>query len=109
MERHLGRTFPTIVRSMDALKTILASDPYRGLRLRPQSKRVVTFLRDRPTESPGLPMREEGAVILRLVGREVYTVYLPTPRGPVFMALIERAFGQDVTTRSWDTVRKVTL
>jgi hypothetical protein len=25
----------------------------------------------------------------------------------VFMTLIERTFGKDVTTRTWDTVRKV--
>jgi hypothetical protein len=31
---------------------------------------------------------------------------LPTPRGPVFMALIEKTFGTNVTTRTWNTVRK---
>jgi len=31
-----------------------------------------------------------------------------SPRGPVFMRLIEKTFGADVTTRTWDTVRKVT-
>src|SRR5438034_174716 len=28
-------------------------------------------------------------------------------KGPVFMALIEKTFGKDVTTRTWDTVLKV--
>jgi len=37
----------------------------------------------------------------------VLGAYLPTPKGPVFMTLIEKTFGKDVTTRTWDTVAKV--
>jgi hypothetical protein len=40
-------------------------------------------------------------------GREVFSAYVPTPKGPVFMALIEKTLGKDVTTRTWDTVTKV--
>jgi hypothetical protein len=40
------------------------------------------------------------------LGREVFTAYVPSDKGPVFMVLIEKAFGTDVTTRTWDTVRK---
>lgn len=32
---------------------------------------------------------------------------VPGPRGPVFMTLIEKSFGKEVTTRTWDTVAKV--
>jgi hypothetical protein len=28
------------------------------------------------------------------------------PKGPVFMSLLERTFGTDITTRTLDTVRK---
>jgi hypothetical protein len=41
-----------------------------------------------------------------MVGREVFTAYTPNAKGPVFMQLIERAFGTNVTTRTWETVRK---
>ena len=48
-----------------------------------------------------------GARILAMKGHEVFTAYTPSPRGPVFMTLIERTFGKDVTTRTWDTIAKV--
>ena len=41
-----------------------------------------------------------------MTGREVFTAYLKSDKGPVFMTLIEKAFGTDVTTRTWDTVKK---
>jgi uncharacterized protein (DUF1697 family) len=107
MQKHLGRTFFTIVRPVEALRALLASDPYKSFRLKPGSKRVVTFLRGKPKRGLKLPVEEDGARILCLRGREAFTVYTRTPRGPVFMKLIERTLGQDVTTRTLETVEKV--
>jgi len=39
-------------------------------------------------------------------GGEIFSAYVPSPRGPVFMTLIDNTFGKTVTTRTWDTVRK---
>jgi uncharacterized protein (DUF1697 family) len=108
MKNQLGRSFLTIVRSLDALRNILASDPYGAFRLSPGAKRVVTFLRKRPAVKLALPIELDGARILCLEGREAFSAYVPGPRGPVFMTLIEKTFGPDVTTRTWDTIKKVT-
>src|SRR5437016_13337265 len=45
MLKRLGQAFLTFVRSMDALRDVLASDPYRSFRIDPKAKRIVTFLR----------------------------------------------------------------
>ena len=107
MQEHLGQSFLTIVRSVDALREILAADPYQAFRLAPQSKRIVTFLRDTPGAKLALPIELDGARILAIKGLEAFSVYLPNPKGPIFMTLIEKTFGKDVTTRTWDTVAKV--
>jgi len=107
MLERLGQAFPTFVRPMDALRDVLASDPYRSFRLGPNAKRIVTFLRAKPPAALRLPIERDGARLLVVKGREVFGAYLPTPKGPVFMALIEKTFGKDVTTRTWDTVAKV--
>lgn len=104
---HLGREFLTIVRSLDALREILDGDPYRGARLAAGAKRVVTFLREAPVEAPKLPVERDGARLIALRGGELFSAYVPSPRGPVFMTLIQKTFGEDVTTRTWDTVVKV--
>ena len=103
----LGRTWFTIVRPVEALRTLVASDPYAGFRLAPGSKRIVMFMRVAPRPAPRLPVEQDGARILCLSGREAYGAYVRTPKGPVFMVLIERTFGTEVTTRTWDTVAKV--
>jgi uncharacterized protein (DUF1697 family) len=107
MERRLGRSFFTIVRSIDALQELLRSDPYRPFRLGLKAKRIVTFLRQAPARKIALPVEQDGARILVVRGSEIFSAYLPTPKGPVFMTLIEKTFGKDQTTRTWDTVAKI--
>lgn len=107
MEAHLGRTFLTIVRPVDALRSMLATDPYAAFRLEPGTKRVVTFLHREPDRRPELPVEFDGARILIVKGAEVFSAYVPGPRGPLFMTLIERTFGRDVTTRTWETIGSI--
>jgi uncharacterized protein (DUF1697 family) len=107
MLEHLGQAFMTIVRPVDELRVLLVTDPYREFRVSPSAKRIVTFLRAAPPAKLELPIERDGARLLTVRGREVFSAYLPTPKGPVFMTLIERTFGKEVTTRTWDTVGKV--
>ena len=107
MNATLGRTFLTIVRSLDDLDELLASDPFASLRLAAGSKRVVTFLREPPGSKLSLPITVDGARIVALEDRAVFTAYVPSPRSAVFMTLIEKTFGEAVTTRTWDTLKKV--
>jgi uncharacterized protein (DUF1697 family) len=107
MRKALGRSFYTIVRRVEALRKLIESDPYAAFTLKPGSKRVVTFLRKRPAPVD-LPIEREGARILAVRGADIYSAYLPGPRGPVFMSLLEKTFGKDITTRTWETVGKLT-
>jgi uncharacterized protein (DUF1697 family) len=106
MQAELGHSFGTIVRSTQFLQELLAADPFAAFSLPPASKRVVTFLRQPPAAAPVLPITRDEATILHIAGKEVFTAYVPGPNGPVFMVLLERTFGKDITTRTLGTVQK---
>lgn len=106
MAKHLDRTFYTIVRSTRALDALIVSDPYAAFRLPEHAKRVVTFLREPCKENVALPAEIDGARILAVASGEIFTAYVPQPGNPVFMRLIEKTFGGEITTRTWDTVKK---
>jgi uncharacterized protein (DUF1697 family) len=107
MKRHLGTAFLTIIRPIEALRELLAEDPYSAFRIDPRAKRVVTFLRDAPGAKLKLPIEVDGARILAVRGREVFTAYVQSPKGAVFMTLIEKTLGREATTRTWDSVAKI--
>ena len=106
MHDELGQTFFTIVRPVSGLRKILASNPYKNFRLAPESKRIITFMRERPSKMLRFPLEFDTMRILALQGGAAFSEYRPDPRGPVFMTWIEKTFGKDVTTRTWDTVSK---
>ena len=106
MARIMGRRFYTIVRSTRELQALMESDPYAEHGIPPDAKRVVSFFREPPTSRLSLPLAQDLASVFLVRGREAFTAYMPVARGPVFMTLIERAFGKDVTTRTLETVTK---
>jgi len=109
MHATLGRQFATTVRSSEYLLKLLDADPFGAFELAGDAKRIVTFLREAPAAKPKLPIELHGARILAIRGCEVLSAYLRTDKGPVFMTLLEKTFGKDITTRTLDTVRKCAM
>ena len=106
MQSELGHGFRTIVRPADYLRRFVDREPFARFGLPRHAKRVVTFLRSPAEGLLALPIERDGASILGCEGTEVLSAYVPGPKGPVFMVLLERTFGTDITTRTLDTVRK---
>lgn len=111
LQRELGKEFMTFVRPVAMLEQMLDADPFSEFRHDSDAKRVVTFLRKRVSTAEQakikLPIELDGAKILAIRDREVFSVYVRSPRGPVFMTLLEKTFGKETTTRTWNTVQKV--
>ncbi len=106
MQASLGRTFSTIVKSTVFLQQLIDADLHATFQLPKDAKRVITFLRSPPRATVALPVEKDGASILSRVGTKVFSVYVPGPKGPVFMALLERTFGSEITTRTLGTIIK---
>jgi hypothetical protein len=109
MQAELGSAFATLVRPATFLQELLQADPFAEFDLPSGAKRVVTFLRNTLDAPPRLPIERGTARVLKLQGREVFSVYVPDGNGPVFMTLLERTFGKDITTRTLETVRRCAL
>ncbi len=107
LEAQLGKTFTTFIRPIEQLEALLARDPYAGAKLPKGSKRVVTFLPAPHDGTLKLPIALHDARIVAVEGCEVFSSYVSGPDGPVFMTLIEKTFGKNVTTRTWGTIEKV--
>ncbi|XGC79821.1 DUF1697 domain-containing protein [Bdellovibrio bacteriovorus] len=108
LKEELGTGFSTIVRSIDDLKKLIDDDHFKKFKLKPGMKPIVTFLKNNPQAKLDLPMEKDGARILKMKDRVIYSAYTPSPKGAVFMVLIEKTFGKDVTTRTLETIKKIT-
>lgn len=108
LEKDLGKKFGTIVRSMEDLRKFVESEPFTEFKLTSKHKPVVTLLKDNPKVKMELPVTKDGATIFKIKNRAILSAYTPSPKGAVFMVLIERTFGKEVTTRTLETLKKLT-
>ena len=106
-KKHLGTAFPAFVRPVDGLRRLVEEDPFARFRLARGSKRIVSFLHAKPKQRLVFPIVREKARVLGVDGTTVFTAYVVQPGRPVFMALLADTFGDAITTRTWDTIKKI--
>ncbi|MGV3625303.1 MAG: DUF1697 domain-containing protein [Archangium sp.] len=103
LTRHLGKSFPTIIRRVDELRNLIESKPFAKA---PKNARcVVTFFKTSKTLK--IPVTKGEATIFAADGLEAFSHYVPQPGNPVFMVLLEKTFGKEITTRTLGTVEKL--
>lgn len=107
IEAGLKRRCLAILRPLEDLRALIDADPYGALGVPANAKRIVTFLNEAPAKKISLPLERQEARIYAINGLDVFSAYVPQPGNPVFMTLLEQSFGRDITTRTWDTIKKV--
>ncbi|MFE3223176.1 DUF1697 domain-containing protein [Nocardia sp. NPDC059228] len=104
----LGIPGGTLIRSRAQLQALVDSDPFAGLAHGRETYLTVTFVREHPKSIPDFP--EDSPV--RVVRYDKPAAALLTvidntdPSTTGFMATIEKAWGKDMTTRTYLTVQK---
>src|SRR4029079_9954987 len=107
LKKRLGRDIPVHVRSLDDLRRMVKADPYKRVREESDAKRVITFIDAGTKPAMKLPFRKDGSAILTIKDGVAYTVYAQNPKGAAFMAVLEKAFGKKITTRTWDMINRL--
>ncbi len=106
----LGFKSTTIVRSKEALQKLADRNPFKGLKDAPRSRLNVTFLKNVPKTKLRFPYRAKDGLykLVALYDRAVCSVIdLSGTRTPDVMAMLEKEFGKEITTRTWKTVDRI--
>lgn len=100
-----------IVRSIDDLQKTVDSDPFRQVKVDSKTKFYVTFLSDQATNKlpVKMPPKDSGFTIVRAASREIfsYIVLSPGIQSTDLMSWLDKIYGKNVTTRTWNTIAKV--
>jgi uncharacterized protein (DUF1697 family) len=105
----MGRPIATVLRSRDEMEAIAARHPFAKHEKNP-AYLCVTFLSHAPAPSELAPLRAQDwkPEAHEVAGREIYTWH-PNGQGrsPLAAALAKLPLRGAVTTRNWNTVRKL--
>lgn len=116
IEQTIRKTFgldvSVILRTRRNLQQLLEANPFRGIKVTPQTRLFVTFLSNKPKTSLKIPYEsaDKSFRIIRLTNREVCSVLTLGPqwgKNLRQMDILEKEFGKRITTRSWSTVARI--
>lgn len=103
----LGFQSTTIIRSHDAIRQLVEKAPFKRYEHGRSTYLTVTFLKQRPSNLPDWPADRPYKRIAQY-DREVCAVSDATiGRTADFMVQLERWYGKNITTRTWNTVERI--
>ncbi|NLD75133.1 MAG: DUF1697 domain-containing protein [Acidimicrobiales bacterium] len=106
--RHLDKPCSTIVRTRAEIDDLLGSDVFDGFDDVPTSRFNVTFLKDPVPPGVALPATGAGSELIAVRDQAVFSLYDSTAsKTPDLMAKLEKAYGKQITTRTWKTVQRI--
>lgn len=100
-----GYRISVVVRTKDELERLLEANPFAKVDVTPGTRMHVTFLKE-PADAADLP-RGPGFEVLGIFDGAVCSVVHPSGTTPDLMSALDRAFGKEVTTRTWSTVERI--
>ena len=111
LEKTFGHPVGVTLRTFSEIQKFAKSDPFKNVTVTPQTRLYVTFRRDKTKGRLKIPYQspEKDFQILRVSSGEVCSVLTLSPdrRTPELMSILEKEFGETVTTRNWNTIIKV--
>jgi uncharacterized protein (DUF1697 family) len=109
LARAMGRTIATTLRTQAQLQAIVEANPFGTVATNP-AYLCVTFLSHAPTKPEVAPLHAQdfGPELFSVAGKEIYTWH-PAGQGrsALAAALGKLRLRGTVTTRNWNTVRKL--
>ena len=106
IHQHFGFDVPVQVIPYARLKKLIQAKPFKGQAQRKEIKWYVTFLGG--SKAPKPQLEDSGAIVVGLKEGALLTVFDTSKRSSVdLMAALEKQYGKQVTTRTWQTVEKI--
>ncbi len=109
IEKEFKFPVPVLLRTFEDIKKLITHDPFKGINFTPQTRLYVTFLpENNKRKNSGYLSPDKSFRIFPGSKSEVFSVLdLSFTGTPDAMNALEKEFGKDVTTRNWNTIKKI--
>jgi uncharacterized protein (DUF1697 family) len=110
LEEAFSFTIPVILRDADQIEKIAGSDPFKNIIVTKDTRLYVTFLSEEPKSKLKIPYisPDKSFQILAIKDKAIFSIVDLSKAGTVeAMAILEKEFGKNITTRNWNTIVKI--
>jgi len=114
ISEHLEKTFgfpiPTILRKSEMIYGLLSNNPFKDIILTKDIRLYVSFLRKDIQPNLQIPWSSEDNAY-KIIEKRDQTILsildLSVSKTPKAMGALERFYGADITTRNWNTIKRI--
>lgn len=110
LEKVFGFPIPAIVRKSEMIYRLLDRNPFKDIILTKDIRLYVSFLRKDIKAELKLPWTSSDGSF-KIVGKSNKTILsildLSISKTPKAMGILEKSYGTDITTRNWNTIKRV--
>ncbi len=110
LEKKFKFSIPVILLPFSGIEKIIELEPFKKIKLTPETRLYVTFLSEKTKSKLPLPYHspDDSFQILSMNDRAIFSVLdLSKTQTPDVMNILEKEFGKNITTRNWNTVEKI--
>ncbi|PKV51660.1 uncharacterized protein (DUF1697 family) [Aquimarina sp. MAR_2010_214] len=110
LEKTFGFPIPTIIRKSEMMYHLLDCDPFRDILITKDIRLYVSFLHEDVETDLQLPWTSDNNAfkIIDKIDKTIVSVLdLSITKTPKGMEVLERYFGKHITTRNWNTIKRI--
>ncbi len=110
LEKYFGFPIPTILRNSKMIYGLLDNNPFKNIILTKDIRLYVSFLQKDTQSDLQLPWTSDdnSYKIIGKIDKSILSVLdLSVSKTPKAMEALEKYFGTDITTRNWNTIKRV--
>ena len=111
LKKKFGWEFDIILRSEHEINLLIESDPFKDIKITPETRLYVTFLPVKSTSKLKIPYISQEKDLFMLCASEgevCSAIILSTQKNTTdLMKIIDKEYGKNITTRNWNTILKI--
>lgn len=103
----IGFHSDTIVRTMEEIQALVKKNPFKKIKITPETRLYVTFIKSEGKTSLKFPVEGKGYTILGTLNEAVcIVIYLAETKTPDVMKILDKNWNPN-TTRNWNTLERI--
>ncbi len=110
LEKSFGFSIPTVIRTSEMIYELLNINPFKDVQLTKDIRLYISFLQENVQTKLKLPWTssDNSYIIIGKIGKNILSVLdISISKTPKAMEDLERYFGKNITTRNWNTIKRI--
>ena len=110
LEKAFGFAIPTLIRNAELITNLLQNDPFKQVEVTKDIRLYISFLKKATDTELTTPWTspDNSFTILEIRNNAILSVLdLSASKTIKAMGILEKMYGKDITTRNWNTIKRI--